>query len=259
MLKISVDSLNPKKHEEFRGVAGIFSSILKNIISLRKAGIVVMINTVLNRENKNEIADLIRYFVLRLGCAHTLIAHISAMGRGKERDAQEINLSPRELLVFLNKVYFPTYRKIQRIKKGNFLYLEFPKAFMPKDIKIFPKCDWGTRVIGVSVNGRISICHYADNNSPFLTYRINKKKNLLDIWLNAPLFKKLRMINENNLKGVCGNCKFAPWCRGLCRIYAYQVYKDFYAPYPVCQRFYNEGLFPRKSLVNPRKNSRYPI
>jgi len=257
LFKISIDALTPEKHDRFRGLVGTFKQALKNIVYLRKVNIPVMINTVLTQWNKDEVAEIMDYFVVKLGCGHTLIVRISALGRGKRKSSQNLNLSPKELLNFLHEVYYPKFRTLVKKRYGN-LYIEIPKPFIPNDIKIFPKCDWGIKIVGLTNKGEVGICHYAPDNSIFTAGYLNKRKSLLDLWLYNDTFKKLRTFSPKRLKGICGNCKYARVCRGFCRIYAFQIYKDFYAPNPMCQQFYEEGLFPSESLIDTTKKCHYP-
>jgi radical SAM protein with 4Fe4S-binding SPASM domain len=65
---------------------------------------------------------------------------------------------------------------------------------------------------------------------------------------NHHLMKKLRKIKPNNLKGVCKKCQHLSFCMGGCRARAFIEYGNFEAPNPLCQSFYNNSLFPKKSL-----------
>ena len=75
----------------------------------------------------------------------------------------------------------------------------------------------------------------------------NVKDSLEKIW-NHHLMKKLRKIKPNNLKGVCKKCQHLSFCMGGCRARAFIEYGNFEAPNPLCQSFYNNSLFPKKSL-----------
>ena len=249
-ITISVDGLSSKTHDDFRRIKGAYNRILRNIKSLREADVPVTINTVLHKKNINEILGIIDFFVLELGCSHSLIPIISELGRGKTERAKKFALSQKQILLFLNKYYFVKFREFKTVKKDKLLDVVIPKPFIPSDIHRSPKCDWGFGMIGLTAKGRFGICQYA--NEELSTIKSNN--NIIKAW-HEDLFKTLRRIDTNNLKGVCGNCKYASWCRGFCRLYAHEIYKDIFAPYPFCQDTYNNNLFPSTCLINTKKES----
>ena len=116
-----------------------------------------------------------------------MIPIISYFGRGKSDKAKDFILSNKEVLNFLNKFYFPKIRELRNAGKEKFLNVEMPRPFIPDDINIFTKCDGGFKMVGLGMDGRIGICHYATDNKVFNTNHLYDR-SLLDIWLNDDLF-----------------------------------------------------------------------
>lgn len=64
------------------------------------------------------------------------------------------------------------------------------------------------------------------------------------------------MINDSNIippnvtdiKGVCSKCIYLKECGGNCRADAVAQYGDILAPYPICQKLYDAGKFPKECL-----------
>ncbi len=65
-VQITVDSLNPKKHETVRGVKGSWARAIKALINAKKTGMTAACQTVLTKENEGEVLDIFR-FARKLG------------------------------------------------------------------------------------------------------------------------------------------------------------------------------------------------
>ncbi|MBS3146872.1 radical SAM protein [Candidatus Woesearchaeota archaeon] len=249
---ISLDGIRPETHDSFRRVKGAYAKTIKNIELLVKNNFKVRITTVLNRKNENEIKDIVNY-CMKMNIEHRLLPIITDSGRGSIDEARELALSPQEVLHYLEKSYLPIYRKFILQGKNHMLMVDLPRAILPKDIETFSICAWGINMIGLNHNGDISLCHYVTDEEPFNLGRIDQK-SLSELWFDSKIFKNIRKINKKTLKGVCSNCIYVERCRGLCRLSAFQKYHDIYAPYPICQDFFEKGLFPKNRMIDPEKD-----
>ena len=100
--------------------------------------------------------------------------------------------------------------------------------------------------LGINANGDVAPCDGLLSFKEFILGNI-RRDSLEKIW-NHPLMEKLRKIKPSQLKGVCLKCKYLSFCMGGCRARAYLEYGDFRAPYPLCQSFYEKGLFSVPNL-----------
>lgn len=58
----SLDYFNPDKHDQFRGVKGSYTKTLNNILSLKSKNVDVVVNTVVNEENHEDVEKLVSFF-----------------------------------------------------------------------------------------------------------------------------------------------------------------------------------------------------
>ena len=211
----------------------------------------VRITTVLTRRNQDELHKLIHWCVDVKNMEHRLLPVISKSGRGNSGSARSLALMPDEIKTYLDERYLPLYRDYARRGKAHMLMVDLPRALLAEEITTFSTCAWGIGMVGVGHDGRVGLCHYVTTEAPYSVETGDAPVDLEAIWFDDPLFKAIRSINSSTLEGVCGNCIHARQCRGLCRLSAYQEFGSIYAPYPVCQQYYEEGLFPTSSLRDP--------
>ncbi|MCI2415047.1 MAG: radical SAM protein [Candidatus Aramenus sp.] len=114
--------------------------------------------------------------------------------------------------------------------------------FMLKDNLLNLGCHWW-RIAGISSNGNVSICH---RFASFPEMRAgNVRRDDFDkIFSNEILNRR-----EIRLKGICSKCLIKEYCRGFCRADAYEFYRDFNAPHPLCQLFYENGFFNKNFII----------
>jgi radical SAM protein with 4Fe4S-binding SPASM domain len=240
-VSISLDSHIPARHDMFRGMKGAFEKTLESINLLKERGISFSIVTVLHKENWKDLEAVID-FVDDLNPRSHQINIIMPEGR------TEINVEYQ----LSTDMYQNLPSIIKKIKgKGKKTIFNIPYVFAPLNID-FISCTVGKEICGLLPNGDIAVCGAGIDNKE-LSLGNALKDDIEDIWVNSPAFLALRKnIFEN--KGICGNCIFAKYCLGHCRAYAYSVYGRLDAPYPTCQTLYEEGVFPRKYMINPNKD-----
>jgi AdoMet-dependent heme synthase len=256
---LSLDGFSSFSHDWFRRKKGAFELVMKNLDLLESLGFSYSVSSVLHKRNINEIPEMVDYFIFKKEIQYRVVPHISKIGRGALEETRLIAMDNREVLDFLYTVYLPLYIKAKHKRLEKLMTIDLPKAILPKEINVFPACGFGFTIAGVNPEGNLAVCHRSKHGSALAinSSTIHKNFNLSHNWFGHKLFKTIRDIDESNLKGICSNCKFNEHCRGYCRISAFEVYKDIYAPYPVCQEMYEDGLFPLSSLNNKRKNCVY--
>ncbi|MGB9023859.1 MAG: radical SAM protein, partial [Candidatus Bathyarchaeia archaeon] len=249
-LGVSLDGANAETHDSFRGVAGSFEAAVRGARIAQQAGFPLMIQSVLNRSNVEEIPAVLN-LALRLNAWYRIVPSILPTGRGTAV-AQKLNLGAVELARFLDKMF-----EIKRsLAPDQRFLIAIPPALTPPDLIDYGSlaCDWGRGFCGILPNGDVALCHASDfcggfsTNVPSLIAGNIRKERFTRIWRHSDLFSRLRQIDADDLKGVCALCAVRDWCRGYCRIRAFVEYGDLKAPDPICQRAYEEEVFPDYSL-----------
>jgi AdoMet-dependent heme synthase len=256
---VSLDGFSSDSHDWFRRKNGAFKIALKNLENYLSSDIAMSVSTILHKKNIPEIKRMTEYLVFKLNIMQRVVPFISTFGRGSGAAAREASLSNHEVFAFLDKIYFPLYQRAKQAGLEKLMFVDLPKALLPPYIKVSSDCGWGLTMAGINTNGQLGICHRIEPDSRFSVQGISIRKriNLQDSWNNHKVFREIRGVDRSTLTGVCSNCKFNLMCRGHCRLLAFNTYNNIYAPYPVCQSIYNDGLFPEKSLIDIKKDCTY--
>ncbi len=224
---VSIDSLNPKKHDEFRGVNGAWKRCLEGIRNVLDFGLYLQINITASKLNYDEIPDLIR-FADKLGAHVILLYNFVSSGRGELHSDLELSLDE-----YLNLV--KTTAKIQSEVELVIAPVALPwyYAYLISKSKVPVEIvkNWVTGCIAargmfyIKPNGDVWPCAFLPIKAGNVAY-----EKAIDIW-NSEIFKKIR--DRENLKGACKCCKYREVCGG-CRSRAYISTGDPFAEDPTC-------------------------
>ena len=224
---VSIDSINPRKHDLFRGVNGAWKKCIEGIKNLLDYGLYLQINITASKLNYNEIPDLIR-FSDKLGAHVILLYNFVASGRGEEYSNLELSISE-----YLNLV--KTVAELQSEVELVIVPVALPWYYA----SIISKSKLPVRIVKNWVTGCIAArgMFYIKPNGDvwpcaFLPIKAGNVVNerAIDVW-NSEIFKKIR--DRENLKGACKNCKYREICGG-CRSRAYISTGDPFAEDPTC-------------------------
>jgi MoaA/NifB/PqqE/SkfB family radical SAM enzyme len=80
---ISIDSLDPARHDAFRGVPGAWRGAVRGIESCREAGLDVVVHTTALKMNQREIPEIVR-FASGKGARAFHLFFLVCTGRGEE-------------------------------------------------------------------------------------------------------------------------------------------------------------------------------
>ncbi len=202
---ISLDSLNPKKHDEFRNYQGGFREAINGMKNCRDAGLPFQIHTTVMNWNIDEILNLTD-FAVGMGAVAHHIFFLVPTGRGSDIEKQ--SLTPEEYEELLNDIMLkqkdvsielkPTCApQFMRIAKEMGMNLRFSRG-----------CLAGTSYCIISPTGDVQPCAYL--NIPIGNVR---ETPFSEIWKSNPVFEELRTLDY---KGKCGICKYKKACGG-CR------------------------------------------
>ncbi len=246
-VEVSVDSVDPEKHDKFRGVKGSWERAVKALMNAVKLGLNHAMAVTLTRENIDEIED---FFDLaeEIGVKKIVFFNFVPVGRGEEN--AWLDLSPEEREEALRKIYresrrrgieaystAPQYSRIVLQESGG--REAAPTHFYIRDpivtavAEYVGGCGAGRIYAAIEPDGRVTPCVFM----PVAVGSV-RVKSFREIWEEAPLFQMLR--DRDKLKGFCGKCPYRYICGG-CRARALAYTGDPLGPDPGC--IYNKRVW----------------
>lgn len=236
---VSLDSLNPEKHDQFRGIPKSFEKTTKAIGVIQEKKIPFLIEMTVTKQNSGELAEM-AHFALEKKASALNVFFLVPTGRGAgltdltplqyEETLQELAKLQEKYAgrLLINAKCAPHYRRV--------LYELFPTSPFVRTFQ-GGGCPAGTYYCRITPEGDVTPCPYM----PLPVGNV-RKDSFQEIWMGAPIFQRLR---EANLGGRCGQCEFHELCGG-CRCRAYAVTGDYLAEDPSCT--YVPGKYKGKSI-----------
>lgn len=228
-IAISLDGVNPKTHDEFRGVEGVWEKTLKGINNAREVGVPFQINIAVHRKNFNELPALID-LAKKLGAIAVEIFDFVAVGRGREHVDYELLDEERIKLVrYIIKRQFEEEIPIRIIAVPQY-WIEALKETENKReyLSRFTQtcCAAGRRYATILYDGTVYPCMLL----PIPLGNIRDKR-FSEIWRESEILNKLR--DPRFLRGRCRDCKYNNICIGA-RCKAFAKTRDIFAEDPTC-------------------------
>ncbi|MFX0113643.1 MAG: radical SAM protein [Candidatus Hodarchaeota archaeon] len=263
---ISIDSLEPDFHDQFRGVPGSWEQAWDGVQACVIGGEdgrqfrEIIVNTTLTAHSFRDIPK-IHQMAREAGVTRYYVSRILPVGRGKSASSFDIPPTARKaVLEYLAQQSLKTIKKQQNplcLARGMTYYarecfeqsqgLFFPVSEIVTGLEAFHQdhfsnrlarlvrllgrkaggCATGITYCGLSPEGDLLPC------APLSDCRLGSLRDhsFLDIWQNHPVFRYLR--ERNHLKGKCGLCDHRQICGG-CRATAYGHTGDFLESDPSC-------------------------
>ncbi len=222
---VSVDSLRPSYHDNFRHGRGALADVQAALRPLRAARLDFIIQTTVTRGNRAELERLAAWSAEQ-GAVSFNCYFLVATGRG----ASLSDLSPAEYEAVLADL-----ARWQREYRGRMLVrAKCAPQFMRHVHQLDPdspvlnyetRCPCGTQYCRITPDGKLTPCPYLPEVAGDL-----RVQSFADIWRSAPLFRRLR---EGKLGGKCGVCEYRALCGG-CRARAFALEGDVLAADPSC-------------------------
>ncbi len=212
---ISLDSCNPTRHDEFRGVTGSWEKAVRAIKALKENGVLVQVNTTVTQHNYNEI-DEIMALAEQLGVENFHLFFLVPTGRG----VKIADISPAMYETMIKTTFAKTSKHSLNIRPSCAPQFMRIAKDMNLDMRQWIRgCIAGLYYCRVYPNGDITPC-------PYLPIKLGniREKSFSEIWFTSEVFKKLRDFEA--LKGKCGKCDYRSLCGG-CRARAYGLSSDF--------------------------------
>lgn len=208
---ISVDSLDAKYHDGFRGAPGSWAKTISGIDACRRAGLMFQIHFSVTDGNAHELESMIE-FCRSSGAAVLNVFFLVCTGRGETYT----NISLDTYEDVLRRV-----ARAARDEKQLLVRARCAPHFKRMALEMDPPlpvtlihgyeaggCLAGTRYCRVTPTGDITACPYIEEGAGSI-----RDTPFAEIWRDAPMFNALR---APRLEGRCGVCEYSKLCGG-CR------------------------------------------
>ncbi|MDR4505958.1 MAG: radical SAM protein [Candidatus Scalindua sp.] len=242
---ISLDSLDPEKHDSIRGVKGSWQQAVNGIDACRRVGLEVQIQTTVFKRNYDEIAQIVA-FAHKKGVKVFNLFFLVCTGRGQDLT----DISPEQYENALQQIY-----RLHTLYEGKMLisakcaphYRRIAYEMNPESalLKYYSGgCPAGTNYVRITPEGNVTPCPYMDTSCGNL-----REQSFREIWNTSKTLNELR---DANLKGRCGECEFVSICKG-CRARALATTGDQMAEDAWCD--YKPGKYGGEKIVLKAENT----
>jgi len=269
-LSLSLDALDPERHDGFRKVRGAWKNTVEGAEILNRTGLPFIVQTTAGSHNLGELEAIADYAHDRLAAKVWNLYFLVPTGRGQFVS----DMSPEQYDQVLASLY-----RIQRKYAGRMLvnakcaphYIKtvleqsgagtspFGATGTPatafetaeggaswpgqSPIRTYSGgaggCPAGTHYMGIRPNGDVTPCPYLPVFAGTL-----RQSSLEDLWTSSGLFTTIR--RRTSLGGRCGDCEMNGHCGG-CRARAYGMTDDLMAEDPLCT--HTPGRFAGSPLL----------
>lgn len=220
-VQINIDSLDPDRHDYIRGKKGSFHRAIQALKNAREAGLTCVSQTVLTKENENEIIDIFR-FARSMGIQRCRVWDMTP-SEGCAKD--NIDLKPTDYINTLMKLSkFAHETGAQHIESGDPL---FPGVCEPEINTVGGLC---VGIIGayitISYEGDVFFC--ATQRKPLYNIFDLDGRDLGEFHRD-----KLRhALYPLDTPPKCMSCRFIKKCQGGCytRRISNPLREDYYCP-----------------------------
>ncbi len=219
---ISIDSVDPAKHNSFRGGPNAWQYSVRALEICRAHGLEVLVQTTVMAMNYDEIPELIA-FAREKGAWSFNLYFLVQTGRGQQMN----DLSAEQTEAMLTRLVDTqdAYRPMLVRSKcaPQFKQIAYAKGRGGLESG---GCMAGTQYCRITPEGDVTPC-------PYMTVVAGNvlEQSFTEIWQTAPVLQELRDVEQ--LKGRCGQCEFKELCGG-CRCRAYAATGDYLQEDPAC-------------------------
>jgi len=222
---VSVDSLRPSYHDNFRHGRGALADVQAALGRLRAARLDFIVQTAVTKGNRAELDRLVAWSADE-GAVSFNCYFLVTTGRG----ASLSDLAPADYeavladLALWERAY--RGRMLVRAKCApHFMRHVYQTDLGSPVLHYQTRCPCGTQYCRITPDGKLTPCPYLPEVAGDL-----RTQSFADIWRSAPLFRRLR---EGELGGKCGACEYRVLCGG-CRARAFALEGDVLAADPSC-------------------------
>jgi radical SAM protein with 4Fe4S-binding SPASM domain len=238
-IEVSVDSVDPAKHDSFRGLPGAWEHAVAALRNSVELGIMQGMATLMSRETIDEVTDILD-LAEEIGIIKVIFFNFIPVGRAKE--IAKSDLTPEEREEFMKILHremvkrkievlstAPQYARVCLLAGGPVSPAHFyaGKESATRVLAEFVGgCGAGRIYAGIEPDGAVVPCVFMP--IPVGNVRTRPFK---EIWENTAEFELLR--DRDNFSGECRDCTYRNFCGG-CRARAYYYSSDMLGDDPGC-------------------------
>ena len=231
---ISLDSANPEKAAEIRGVKRAGELARRAIDAAQRHGLFVVVNYVVMKQNIDEMEEM-KELIESWGAAPYIRAVIRTGTAAKFWD--EVGLTREEYRRFYDFKYRHAIEAIRKGYAGTLPIFDIwdwtPFMEVPANDQERTAIEWGVgcqacrTISGVDGNGDFMPCYY-----PTQLRLGNLLRESFDDIMASELFREIR--DRHKRTGKCTSCHHLDMCGGGCGVHAETETGDFLASVPYC-------------------------
>ena len=220
---ISIDSVDPAKHDQFRGGPDAWKHSVRALDICRANGLQVLVQTTVMDMNYAEIQKLLA-FAREKGAWSFNLYFLVQTGRGQQLN----DLSPERTEAMLSNLvdWQDQYRPMLVRSKcaPQFKQIAYERGLGGL---VSGGCMAGTQYCRITPQGEVTPC-------PYMTVVAGnvREQSFGEIWRTSSVLQELR--DPEQLLGRCGRCEFKKLCGG-CRCRAHAAYGDYLQEDPACR------------------------
>ena len=242
---VSLDSATPTFHDSFRNRVGAFDKTICAIDLLSKHAIPFQVIMCVCKENIEQIPDVIK------------LCEKYKMNSLKINPVNDNEFLDKSITLLKINEILELNQKIKEWKKSTTLKIVYPLpyAFLSLDELVHTKpfgCDICNR-LAIMPDGKVSLCGVGISVPEMIMGDI-MTTSLIDIWKHSSIIDVMRDYIPDKLEGVCSMCIHKKNCMGYCRAFPIMQTHNIYSSYHVCQKAYDENLFPSTRLVDVNRH-----
>ena len=228
-LSLSLDALDPDRHDGFRKVRGAWRNTVEGAEILNRTGLPFIVQTTAGSHNLGELEAIADFAHDRLAAKVWNLYFLVPTGRGQFVS----DITPAqydEVLASLYRIQKKYDRRMLVNAKCAPHYIKTVLENGGSQIRTYSGgaggCPAGTHYMGIRPNGDVTPCPYLPVFAGTL-----RNSSLADLWTSSELFTGIR--HRTSLGGRCGECEMNGHCGG-CRARAFGMTGDVMAEDPLC-------------------------
>ncbi len=243
-LSLSLDALDPDRHDRFRRVRGAWQNTVEGAEILNRTGLPFIVQTTAGSHNLDDLEAIADFAHQRLAAKVWNLYFLVPTGRGQFVS----DITPAQYDDVLASLYRIQKKYDRRMLVNAKCAPHYIKTVLEQgdtDARIRTYsggaggCPAGTHYMGIRPNGDVTPCPYLPVFAGTL-----RSAGLAELWESSDLFTSIR--RRSSLGGRCGACEMNGHCGG-CRARAYGMSGDLMAEDPLCT--HTPGKFVGSSLL----------
>ncbi len=220
---ISLDSVSPAKHDEFRGQVGAWEKTVQAMEDCVRLQLPFQVHTTVTTNNADELEELIDFAVTQHAIAHHFFFLVPT-GRGEQIEQTSLHATAYEEAL------------TRLLYKQQTTNIEIKPTCAPQFIRIAKQlgiktrfqhgCLAGLAYCIINPSGKVQPCAYLQKEIGDI-----REKPFDEIWRTSTVLRELR---SQEYIGKCGKCSYRTTCSGCRARAAFYHAGNYMAPEPWC-------------------------